>query len=53
MARYLGFGSTAASEPEGIKGKAFPCGRANVSADPFSGDTPQRPFRVRVRMGFP
>ena len=27
----------------GLEGKAFPCGRAIVSADPFCGDTPQRP----------
>ena len=34
-----------------VGGKAFPCGRAKVSPDPFCGDTPQRP-RVRVRAGF-
>lgn len=28
---------------ENLKGKAFPCGRARVSADPFCGGTPQRP----------
>nr|WP_247878861.1 ArdC-like ssDNA-binding domain-containing protein [Niveispirillum sp. SYP-B3756] len=32
-------------------GSAFPCGRAVISADPFCGDTPQRPHRVRVRIG--
>jgi hypothetical protein len=26
-----------------VKGKAFPCGRAMISADPFCGDTPQHP----------
>jgi hypothetical protein len=25
------------------EGKAFPCGRVSVSADPICGDTPQRP----------
>lgn len=28
-------------------GKVFPCGQATVSADPFYGETPQHPLRVR------
>src|SRR3546814_12344953 len=36
-----------------FEGKVFPCGRApRVSADPFCGETPQRPLRARVRTGF-
>jgi hypothetical protein len=32
-----------------MKGKAFPCGRAKVSADPFCGETPQRPLYAVLR----
>lgn len=38
---------------EGQEGNAFPYGRAKVSADPFCGETPQRPLRVRVWTDFP
>lgn len=36
-----------------VEGKAFPCGRAKVSADPFCGEPPQLPPRVREWRGFP
>ncbi len=29
-----------------------PAAESSVSADPFCGETPQRPLRVRVRTGF-
>ena len=32
-------------------GKAFPCGRTMVSADPHCGEPATPPFRVRVRTG--
>ena len=35
------------------EGKAFPCGRAEVSSDPFERGVPRNaPLRVRVRAGF-
>jgi len=37
----------------GFEGNAFPCGRAEVSADPFCGGrSPRNAPRGRVRTGF-